>query len=198
MSTLTHHVQYTYEDFLLFPDDGKRHEIIDGEHYMSPSPLTKHQRISMNLSVAFSIFLKKNKIGEVFHAPYDVIFSDTNIVEPDILFVSAERAMIVTEKNIQGAPDLVIEILSPSTRKTDEITKRKLYEHYGVGEYWVVDPELETVKIYRRVNDPQGSHPSQGTLSRYERFAELSRETNDSLSTAYLPSWTMPLSEIFE
>jgi Uma2 family endonuclease len=92
----------------------------------------------------------------------------------------------VTEKNVQGAPDLIVEILSPSTRKTDEITKRKLYEQYGVGEYWVVDPELETVKVYRRSN------------GRYERIAELSKDTNDSLSTPYLPSWTMSLSEVFE
>jgi Uma2 family endonuclease len=186
MSSLTYRVQYTYEDYLLFPDDGKRHELIDGEHIMSPSPLTKHQRILRKLMVAFDVFLAKNKIGEVFPAPCDVIFSDTDIVEPDILFVSAERASIVTEKNVQGAPDLVVEIISPSTRKTDEVVKRKLYEQYGVGEYWVVDPELEGVKVYRRVND------------RYERVAELSKEANDALSTPCLPSWTMPLSEVFE
>jgi Uma2 family endonuclease len=134
---------------------------------------------------AFCDFLKKNKIGEIFDAPYDVIFSETGIVETDLIYVSAEHASIVTEKNIQGAPDLVIEITSPSTRKTDEIIKRKLYEQYQVGEYWVVYPELETVKIYRGVNN------------RYERIAELSKESNDSLFTPCLPSWKMPLSEIF-
>ncbi len=186
MATSTYRVQYTYEDFLLFPDDGRRHEIIDGDHLMTPAPVTKHQRISGNLFVAIYNFLKKSKIGEVFSAPCDVIFSDIDIVEPDLLFVSAARASIVTEKNVQGAPDLIIEITSPSTRKTDEITKRKLYEQYGVGEYWVVDPELETVKVYRRVND------------RYQRIAELSKEANDLLTTPHLPSWTMPLSEVFE
>ncbi len=186
MSALTDRVQYTYEDFLLFPDDRRRHELIDGEHLVSPAPFTKHQRISGNLFVAFHNFLKKNKVGKVFGAPCDVVLSDTDIVEPDILFVSASRASIITEKNIQGAPDLIVEILSPSTRKTDEITKRKLYERYEVGEYWVVDPELETVKVYRRVS------------GRYERIAELSKEANDALSTPYLPSWMIPLSEIFE
>jgi Uma2 family endonuclease len=130
--------------------------------------------------------LKKNKIGNVFSAPCDIVFSDTDIVQPDLLFISAEHASIVTEKNVQGAPDLVIEITSPSTRKTDEVIKRKLYEQYGVGEYWVVDPELEMVKVYRRVN------------GRYERILELSKEANNILSTPYLPSWTMPLSEVFE
>ncbi len=186
MSSLTYRVQYSYEDYLLFPDDGKRHELIDGEHLMSPTPFTTHQRVSGNLFAALYNFLKKNKIGKVFSAPCDIIFSDTDIVQPDLLFISAEHTSIITEKNIQGAPDFVIEIISPSTRKTDEVIKRKLYEQYGVGEYWVVDPELEVIKVYRRVNN------------RYERIAELSKEANDVLSTPYLSSWTMPLSEVFE
>ncbi|MFY9271109.1 MAG: Uma2 family endonuclease [Candidatus Manganitrophaceae bacterium] len=186
MSFQTHKVKFTYEDYLLFPDDGKRHELIDGEHFMTPAPSTKHQRILGSLHLAFGNFLKQHKLGEVFVAPYDVVLSDLDVVEPDLLFVSSSRSSIVTEKNIQGAPDLVIEIFSESTRKTDEIIKRKLYEQHGVPEYWIVDPELQMVKIYRTTD--QG----------YTRTAELNREANDTLATPLLPGFQISLSEIFE
>jgi Uma2 family endonuclease len=186
MSPQPRTVRFTYEDFLLFPEDGKRHEIIDGDHFMTPSPATKHQRVSMKLSAAFMNFLKVHPLGEAFAAPFDVVLSNEDIVEPDLLFVSAARLAIVTEKNIQGPPDLVVEILSETTRKTDEIVKRKLYERYGVAEYWIVDPELETVKVYRRTE--QG----------YVRTAELAREANDTLSTPLLPGFQAPLAEVFE
>jgi Uma2 family endonuclease len=186
MSPQAHKVKFTYEDFLLFPEDGKRHELIDGERYVTPAPKTKHQKISVNLTAAIAIFLKHQKIGDVFAAPTDVVLSDLDVVEPDLLFVSSARASIITEKNIQGAPDLVIEILSDGTRKTDEIIKRKLYERHGILEYWIVDPELETVKVYRMTD--QG----------YTRAAELSLESNSTLTTPLLADLRIPLSEIFE
>ena len=186
MSPQPRSVRFTYEDYLLFPNDGKRHEIIDGDHFMTPAPNIKHQRVSGNLFNALRNFLKGRRSGEAFAAPCDVILSDEDIVEPDLLFVSAARGAIITEKNIQGAPDLVVEILSDGTRKTDEIVKRKLYERYGVREYWIVDPELETVKIYRLTD--QG----------YVRAAELARETNEALSTPLLPGFQAPLAEVFE
>lgn len=185
MSPQAHKVKFTYEDYLLFPDDGKRHEIIDGDHYVTPSPSTKHQRILGNLHSTFWNFLKQHKIGEVFVAPYDVVLSDLDVVEPDLLFVSSGRSSIITEKNLQGPPDLVVEILSDGTRKTDEIIKRKLYERHGISEYWIVDPELETVKVYRMTD--QG----------YTRAAELDREGNDTLSTPLLPGFQLNLSEVF-
>lgn len=184
--SLPRSVRFNYDDFLLFPADGKRHEIIDGDHFMTPSPNTKHQRISFKLSAAFADFLATHRLGEVFAAPYDVVLSDEDIVEPDLLFISAARAAIITEKNIQGPPDLVVEILSAGTRKIDEVVKRKLYERYGVRGYWIVDPELDTVKIHRLTD--QG----------YVRAAELAREANDTLSTPLLPGFQMPLAEIFE
>lgn len=128
MSPQAHKVKFTYEDYLLFPDDGKRHELIDGEHYVTPSPSTKHQRISGNLLYFLKDHLRRTKAGRMFDAPMDVVLSDFDVVQPDLLFVSSARASIITEKNIQGAPDLVVEILSDGTRKTDEIIKRKLYE----------------------------------------------------------------------
>lgn len=185
MSSHPHKVKFTYEDYLLFPDDGKRHELIDGEHFMTPAPSTKHQRISRELLIAIGKFLESHPIGEVFDAPSDVILSDLDVVQPDLFFISSARASIITEKNIQGAPDLVIEILSETSRKTDEIIKRKLYERSGVSEYWIVDPELETVKFYRRAE------------SAFTRPAEISREANDLLTTPLLPAFKLPLSEIF-
>lgn len=179
-------VKFTYEDYLLFPDDGKRHELVDGEHYMTPAPSTKHQKVSINLSTILKNFLKQNRIGIVFAAPCDVVLSDLDVVQPDLLFVSAARASIITEKCIQGAPDPIIEILSETTRKTDEIIKRKLYERYGVREYWIVDPELETVKVHRMTE--QG----------YVRAAEWAREANDTLTTPLLLGLKIPMSEIFE
>lgn len=178
--------QLTHEDYLLFPDDGKRHEIIEGDHYVTPAPRTKHQRISANLMVALASFVKRRGMGLVLAAPSDVILSDENVVQPDLLFVSTARAGIVTEDNIRGAPDLVVEIISETTRKKDEVTKRKLYERFGVQEYWVVDPELETVKIFRRAQ--QG----------YSRAVELSKEANDILTTEILAGFDLALAEIFD
>lgn len=176
----------TYEDYLLFPDDGKRHEVIDGDHYVTPAPKTKHQKISLNLTIAIGSFVKQRGLGLVLAAPSDVILSDENVVQPDLLFVSTARASIVTEDNIHGAPDLVVEIISETTRKKDEVTKRKLYERFGVQEYWVVDPELETVKIFRRAQ--QG----------YSRAVELSKEANDILTTELLAGLNLALTEIFD
>ena len=116
----------TYEDYVEFPDDGKRHEIIEGGHYMTPAPRIKHQRISGRLFAALNGVATSSRLGEVFAAPCDVVLSDENVVQPDLVFVSSVRADIVTEENVQGAPDIVIEILSDSSRKKDEVTKRKL------------------------------------------------------------------------
>src|SRR3954470_5239656 len=122
--------KFTYEDFLNFPDDGKRHEIIDGEHYVAPSPDMKHQVIVGNLYLAIGMHLKHHPIGAVFLAPFDVVFSDLTVVEPDLLYVSREHKDVLTDQHVRGRPDLVVEILSPGTRKTDEVTKRALYERF--------------------------------------------------------------------
>ncbi|MCL4485274.1 MAG: Uma2 family endonuclease [Nitrospirae bacterium] len=144
--------EWTYEDYLALPEGGPlRYEVIDGELYMTPAPNTRHQEISMNLSGIFWNFLRSNPIGKIFVAPYDVIFSHSPLqyVEPDLVFVSKERSSIVTEQNIQGVPDLVVEILSDGTGIRDRRKKFSLYERFGVLEYWIVDPEEETVQIFR-------------------------------------------------
>ncbi len=186
MATPARSTKLTYEDYVLFPEDGKRHEIIEGDHYVTPAPKTKHQRVSNNLSGLLFIYLQRTRAGRVFCAPTDVVLSVMDVVQPDLLFVSAERASIVMDDNIQGAPDIVIEILSDTTRRTDEIIKRKLYERYGVPEYWIVDPELETIKVYRLANQA------------YVRSVELSKEANDSLTTPLLPDFRLPLTQSFE
>lgn len=132
--------KWTYDDYLLFPEDGRHHEILDGKLYVTPSPHTKHQRVSRNLLLALASFLKQSSLGEVYDAPFDVVLSETDVVQPDLLVILTERLGIVTEKNVQGAPDLLIEIVSETTRRTDEIVKRKLYERRGVRECWIVDP----------------------------------------------------------
>src|SRR5262249_7140524 len=133
-------VKLTYEDYLQLPEDGKRHELIDGEHYVTPTPIRKHQAISFNLTGALWSYLQQHAVGRVFAAPFDVIFSNFDVVEPDLLFISNERlAQIETSPWVKGAPDLVVEIGSPGTRKRDETIKKRLYERFGVKEYWIID-----------------------------------------------------------
>ena len=186
MPTPNSQTKFTYEDYLIFPDDGKRHELIDGDHYVTPSPTFRHQRVCSNLHRLLSSFVHEKRLGHVLTAPFDVVLSDLDVLQPDLLFVTSARTPIITEKNIQGPPDLVIEILSETTRRTDEVIKRKQYERFGVSEYWIVDPELETVKVYRLTG--QG----------YQRTAELAKESSDTLSTPLLPNLQLPLPAIFE
>ena len=179
-------VKFTHEDYLEFPDDGRRHELIDGEHFVTPSPLTKHQRISANLLAALHHYCQQTNAGLVFAAPTDVKFSEVDVVQPDLLFIAKDRSHIITKENIQGPPDFIIEILSDSTRHRDERSKRTLYEGYGVAEYWIIDPELELVKIYR-LHD-----------SRYGTPQELPAEIpHSTLTTPLLPGLSLKIQDIF-
>lgn len=180
-------VKLTYDDFVLFPDDGKRHELIDGEHYVTPAPVRKHQAIVMNLSGLLWSYLQQHPIGRVYGAPFDVILSKHDVVEPDLLYISNERAQqIETSPWVKGAPNLIVEIGSPSTRRRDETIKRRLYERFGVEEYWIVDPEIDAIKVFRRVDE------------RYERISELLLENDAALTTPLLPGLEMKLAKIFE
>jgi Uma2 family endonuclease len=178
-------VKLTYDDFVYFPDDGKRHELIDGEHYVTPSPGRRHQQIVRELLGHIWSHLKRHPAGEIYGAPFDVVFSDFDVVEPDLLFVSNERARVLTQKNVQGAPDLVVEVGSPATRRRDEKTKLQLYERFGVQEYWVVDPDLDAIKVYRLVE------------GRYQRAAELTLAAHDVLSTPLMPGLELSLYDVF-
>lgn len=145
--TITEKEKYTYEDYLKTPDD-ERYELIEGDLLMTPAPATKHQRVLRKLVFLLEDFMTHQDLGEVFCAPYDVYLDNRNVVQPDILFVSKERLNIIGEKNIQGAPDLVIEITSEATAYRDLVRKKKLYGKHGVKEYWIVDPMEETVEVY--------------------------------------------------
>lgn len=138
----------TYEDYLALPNDGKRYEIIQGDLYVSPSPVPRHQIVHANMFDAFRAFAKATGWGMILSAPLDVLLSETNIVEPDIIGIAAARKGIVKEKNIEGMPDLLVEIISESTRRNDKVLKLKLYAEFGVKEYWIVDPVIDTVEIY--------------------------------------------------
>ena len=179
-------VKLTYDDFVLFPDDGLRHELIDGAHYVTPAPNSKHQKIVLKLGARILGWVEQHRTGEVFVAPFDVVFSQFDVVEPDLLYMSSERAAeILTSANVQGVPELVVEVGSPSTRRRDETVKRALYERAGVSEYWVVDPELDVVRVYRRDGE------------RFARPQELAAEAGDVVTSPLLPGLELPLTDIF-
>ena len=136
----------TIADYMATPD-GQRYQLLDGDLILAPSPTRKHQKVSIRLSTAINSFVDFQRLGEVYEAPFDVFLSEHNVVQPDILFVSADRLDIITEGNVQGAPDLAVEILSPGTASEDQGRKRVLYEEHGVLEYWIVDPETNTVEV---------------------------------------------------
>ena len=186
MATPARKPKYTYQDYLLFPDDGNRHEIIGGEHYVSPAPGRRHQKTVGNFHFHLRLFLEQNPLGEVLLAPLDVAISDWDVVQPDLLFLSRERSAIGQERGIFGAPDLVIEVLSDSTRTMDETTKLELYETAGVREYWMADPDAGTIQVYQFRN------------GRLIPMAELSAAAGDRLETPLLPGLTLRLSQIFE
>lgn len=139
-------VKFTYQDYLNTPED-KRYELLDGELLMTPAPGELHQNVSAQLGWRLVQFASENNLGWVYHAPFDVVMSDTDVVQPDLLFVSNDRSRIITPENIQGAPDLVVEILSPSTATRDRTFKRTLYARHGVKEYWLVDTTEKDVTV---------------------------------------------------
>jgi Uma2 family endonuclease len=173
----------TYDDYVRFPEDGLRHEIIDGEHYVTPSPSLRHQRISGTLFYLLRTYLEKHPLGELFYAPFDALLGRHDIVVPDLLYLSEERRHFLTAKNLQGPPSLVIEILSPSTSRRDRQLKRDLYERVGVEEYWLVDPERDVVNIYRWGADGHESSVE------YEKTA--------TLTSSLFPGLELPLDRVF-
>jgi len=137
----------TYEDYVGLPNDGKRYEILDGELFVTPAPVPLHQRVSRNLERLLDRHVVGGALGEILHAPIDVILSPTTIAQPDILFIRAGRD-IVTRRAVEAPPDLVVEILSPSSLRQDRVTKAALYARFGVPHYWIVDPEARRIDAY--------------------------------------------------
>ena len=167
MVTVSAKPKLTYEDYLNTPDD-VRYELLDGELVpMSPTPIARHQRLVFNIAHTVRLFVDEHDLGEVFISPFDVILSETIVVQPDVMFVSKERLSIV-EDYLHGAPDLVVEVLSPSTSRRDRTIKREFYERHGVKEYWLVDPYGRNVTVLllgERGYDVAGVYGADETLT---------------------------------
>jgi len=178
-------MKLTYDDLLLFPDDGKRHELIDGEHYVTPAPNIRHQTIVGAFYLLIANYLERHPLGRIFLSPLDVILSDCDVVEPDLFYVSHQRDDALTGVHVRGVPELVIEIASKRTRKRDETIKRRLYERAGVSEYWIADPDIAVIRTYRRES------------AGFAHSLELSRAAGHILTTALFPGLELPLARIF-
>ena len=175
----------TYDDLARMPDDGMRHEIIDGVHFVTPAPSLQHQRVSMRLAAALAHYLEIHPVGEVLAAPVDTVFTQWDVVEPDLVFVADDQRGILTEPNIQGAPALVMEILSPGTKKRDLGVKQDLFDRGGVREYWIVDPKATAVTIHRRGGD-----------GRLAKVQSLPDDAN-AITTPRLPGFSLSLEKLF-
>jgi Uma2 family endonuclease len=142
---------WTYRDLAALPEDQLRHELIDGEHVVTPSPSTEHQTISLNLVRLLLPYLDEHRSGQLLYAPFDIKLSLFTVLVPDLVYFTAARyARVVNEKHATAAPDLVVEILSPGTRRRDKGRKRAVYDREGVREYWIVDPEARSITALRR------------------------------------------------
>jgi len=181
-ATSTEKKRHTYEDYLKTPED-RRYELIEGDLLMTPAPVPNHQRILRKIAFILERFVTDNDLGEIFYAPCDVYFDNENVLDPDILFVSNEKAGIIGEKNIQGAPDVVIEILSESTAYNDIVKKKKIYARFGVKEYWISDPIEKTIEIFL---------PKNGVLESHKSFSQ-----EQTLESPLLGGLKIKLSEVF-
>jgi len=143
----------TYDEYCLLPNDRNRYEILDGELSVTPAPATRHQTVLGNLHRVLANHVVANQLGKLFIAPTDLIVAPTTVVQPDLIFIGNDRPHIVTERAIEGSPTLVIEILSPTTHRTDRVTKAQLYAKYAVPHYWLIDPSQQTLEAYDLVTD---------------------------------------------
>ena len=176
--------KFSYEDLQHFPNDGNRYEIVDGELFVTPSPIPLHQRIIGNLFARLWEHVKQHRLGEVYLAPLDVVFTDITALEPDVLFVCQARLHIIGEKNLSGPPDLVVEVLSESSSRLDREIKPKQYALHGVPEFWRIDPWVKTVEVFRL------------HLGNYDLAASLG--FGDTLISPLFPGLNLPVSSLWE
>ncbi len=141
---------YTYDDYLRLPNEERYYyEILDGVLIREPAPYVHHQRVSRRLQcVLEDYFALRDPVGEVFSAPIDMTLSETNVIQPDLVYIPGKSSGIINEERIDGVPYLVVEVLSKWTRSNDRIRKRNIYEQMQVSHYWMVDPEDETIEAY--------------------------------------------------
>jgi Uma2 family endonuclease len=200
-------VRLTYRDILALPDDLLRHELIDGEHIVSPAPNVAHQRVVGNLYFHLRIYLERHPVGVALLSPFDVLLSEHDMVEPDLIYFSNDsKRRQLNEKRLVGPPDLAVEVLSPSTRRLDETRKLLLYESFCVAEYWLIDPDEEAVRVYRMKGKslvladrlPRSGAPSSdspGSAAPDRRFAMSA--PGRTLTTPLLPDLALPLTKLF-
>jgi Uma2 family endonuclease len=176
--------KFTYEDLKLIPPDRNRYEIVDGELFVSPAPKTLHQIIVANLLTILNLYVRQHRLGRVLVAPYDVVFALGTVLEPDVLFVSNARLHYMGEDNLSGPPNLVVEVISESTRRLDREVKLKQYALYGVDEYWLVDPEGKSVEVFRLKG------------KEYELVERLG--FGETLTSPLLPGLTISVADLWE
>ena len=179
---------WRYADLVALPEDQLRHELIDGEHVVTPSPAIPHQVILWNLMALLAPYLRANPIGTALAGPVDVKLSLFTVLVPDLVYFTAERfTRVVNEKHAIAAPDLVVEILSPGTRRRDKGRKRAVYDREGAQEYWIVDPEAQSITALRRPN-------AGGGLTDVTTAAAAA---GDVLESPLFPGLHMPLRDVF-
>jgi Uma2 family endonuclease len=166
-------------------DDPYLYELLDGELVKKKAPAPRHQRILAKLYYQIETFARQNQLGEVLFAPLDVFLDDHNGPQPDLVFVAEARRAIITDDGVLGAPDLVVEVISPSSIYRDRVTKKGLYERFGVREYWLIDPADEFIEIYGLQN------------ARYELLGAAS-PVEGELVSAVLPGIALNLPELFQ
>ena len=180
--------RWTYADLVALPDDQLRHELIDGEHVVSPSPNTRHQQLLRELFRILDAHVERHRLGEVLFAPFDIKLSMFTVVVPDLVFFTADRfTRVVNEKHATAAPDLVVEILSPGTRRRDKGRKRAVYDREGVREYWIVDPEARAITALRRPRADAG----------LTDVTALTADAGESLESTLFPGLRLHLRDVF-
>jgi Uma2 family endonuclease len=179
---------WTYADLVALPDDRFRHELIDGEHVVTPSPNTWHQQVSRELFRILDAYVARHRLGEVLFAPFDIKLSVFTVVVPDLVYFTADRfARVVNERHATAAPDLAVEILSPGTRRRDKGRKRAIYDREGVREYWVVDPEARAITALRRPRADAG----------LTDVTTLTSDAGESLESPLFPGLRLHLGDVF-
>ena len=175
---------FTIHDYRQMPEDGHLYQVIEGELHMSPSPTRFHQHLVGQIYYIFRRFLDHQPIGKVYLSPLDTFLNAINVFQPEVFYVSTENAAILTDAGAEGAPDLVVEVLSPSTRKHDLGAKRLIYARAGVKELWIVDPITLTLQVYRLQINPQ--------------LPEATHDATAHFTSPLLPGLTLSAAEIFE
>ena len=174
----------TYEELRQFPDDGRRYELIHGEVHVAPSPNTKHQLSLLHPTASLDRYLSNNRLGMIFFAPMDVRLAADSAVQPDLIFISSARTGIILENYIDGAPDLVVEILSPSSATYDRASKLALYSEMGVPWVWLLDPQVKTVEMLK--------------LEGTKYLVDSILAGPQVLTSGLFPGWQLPLDELFD